>query len=228
MTTLTYITQPDATTLTATITDYRNRDTGVGLILDQTIFYVQGGGQPSDHGHIKIGTKDFEVTKVIRDRDDILHFGSFSTMDLKVGDQVVLTIDKGFRDQCSRLHSAGHMIDILVHEFYPHLTDGKGYHYPDGAYCEYHINDQILEENETIKLAIQTAADEFINQNIPVEITIDNNHTRYGQPLRTMNFKGHEAMGCGGTHIQSSAELADFTIRSIKIKKGVLKVGYDV
>lgn len=80
---------------TATIQDITTTDDNkTALILDQTIFYPQGGGQPYDIGTITDKSGEFAVDEV-RFKDGIVyHFGSFTSSTLQKGQQVQLAIDK--------------------------------------------------------------------------------------------------------------------------------------
>ena len=66
----------------------------------------------------------------------ILHYGSFP--DVKIGDILKLNIDLEHRKFCSRLHSAGHLLDIAMRRAgRTDLQPAKGYHFADGPYVEY-------------------------------------------------------------------------------------------
>ncbi|KAG4421139.1 hypothetical protein IFR04_005782 [Cadophora malorum] len=152
------------------------------LITDETIFYVQGGGQPSDTGTISTSSSStsssteseapskstFEVTAVRHPAAGgaILHFGRFnptSQPSLKVGDEIQQSIDGAKRDHYSRLHTAGHIlglaINALMHDgtLPSTLVESKASHYPDSAAVEFVglIDSKHL-------AAIQKKTDEFV------------------------------------------------------------------
>lgn len=72
-----------------------------GLLLDQTNFYAESGGQENDTGSITIdGEADFEVTDVQVYNGYVLHIGQLKEGELKVGDEVICTYDEvSFRGQ---------------------------------------------------------------------------------------------------------------------------------
>src|SRR5579872_4021467 len=123
---------------TATILDVAHTEQGTPiLILDQTIFYPQGGGQPYDQGTITKPDAQFQVAEV-RFKDGIVsHIGEIKQGAFNVGDSVALHVDEKRRIFNSRNHSAGHLVDHAMNNLGLHLVPGKGYHYPDGAYVEY-------------------------------------------------------------------------------------------
>lgn len=156
---------------TAMITDiYELQDCKYGNIcicLNQTIFHPQGGGQPSDIGHISLlhftseknNVNDNDVTindpsfnvKFVRKsliNDKIIeHIGNFNTnnqidslQQLFINKPITMQINSELRLIHSRLHSAGHIIDVAMDKigYSSVLTPTKGYHFQDGMNW-YHI-----------------------------------------------------------------------------------------
>jgi len=97
------------------------------LILDQTVFYPQGGGQPSDKGTIKSQTAELHVKSVEYNGGEIKHVGTFNGK-FAVGDQVNLVIDWSLRLKNIQLHTAGHLLDLVVRQIYPKLIPIRGMH----------------------------------------------------------------------------------------------------
>ncbi|MBI3458970.1 hypothetical protein HY061_01765 [Candidatus Azambacteria bacterium] len=111
---------------------------GMAVILDQTIFYPQGGGQPTDTGTIVSELAEFQVIKVLyRPDGTIAHYGSLLNGELKAGDKVILSINENWCILNARNHTAGHMLAFATEKSYPQLVGIKGYHFPDGPYVEF-------------------------------------------------------------------------------------------
>ncbi|PIS39583.1 MAG: alanyl-tRNA editing protein AlaX, partial [Candidatus Nealsonbacteria bacterium CG08_land_8_20_14_0_20_38_20] len=92
--------------------EIKENEKGKAVILDATIFYPQGGGQPADKGEIVSGDNIFVVSDVRLDESGtVWHFGEFKTGEFKQGDKVDLKIDKDRRILNAKLHSAGHLLD---------------------------------------------------------------------------------------------------------------------
>lgn len=81
-----------------------------GVILDKTIFYPRGGGQPEDKGLIIAG-REYEVTGFERNEEGIIHKVEPG---LAVGDIVKLKIDWEYRYQLMRHHTALHILSAVV------------------------------------------------------------------------------------------------------------------
>ena len=112
-------------------------DDRVALIIDRTIFYPQGGGQPYDIGSIDSATAHFNVEEV-RFKDGIVyHIGMIEKGSLHKGDDAILRVDQERRMYNSRNHTSGHVVDIAMSNIGMNLTPGRGYHFPQGAYVEY-------------------------------------------------------------------------------------------
>ena len=115
------------------------------VVLDRTIAYPAGGGQPSDTGRIvSPNAVAFVVTSVASTRDGtVTHLGSFETegaTPFAVDDEVTVTVDADRRLLHARIHSAGHLLDVAMTNigFGPNvMVPAKGLHQPDQAYVEY-------------------------------------------------------------------------------------------
>lgn len=97
------------------------------LILDQTIMYPMGGGQPSDKGEISGKEGVLKIKAVDYNGGAIKHIGRLSGI-LKAGDNVKITIDWADRYEHMQLHTAGHLLDAVVRKLYPALVPTKGVH----------------------------------------------------------------------------------------------------
>lgn len=97
------------------------------LILDRTIFYPQGGGQPSDKGVIATDTAVLKVKHVDYNKGEIKHEGTI-TGQFSVGQQASLQLDWTQRLKSMQWHTAGHLVDFIARENYPSLIPIQGVH----------------------------------------------------------------------------------------------------
>ena len=233
MTKLNYLEDTYRSESEAVVKEIKDTERGKAIILDQTIFYPQGGGQPADQG--KICTKEavFMVTDVRMDEDGTAyHFGEFEKGELSEGDTVNLQIDMEKRLQNAKLHSAGHLLDAAVEKL--GITDikpVKGFHFPEGPYVEY---EGTLENPQDYIPKIEEAVNELIAENVELEkeeLSYDEAEKKGiwappGKSARIVNFKGYKSCGCGGTHVKSAGEIGKITIRKISSKKGKTRIAY--
>lgn len=226
--------------------------------LGETIFYVQGGGQPSDTGNISIsrGSKEqiFSVKAVrygIEGR--VLHFGHFEPTDdpFTKAETVTLKIDGERRDIHSRVHTAGHLIGLAVRSLalttpdLKDVTELKASHYPGACFVDF--KGSIAGDH---KAAIETNASAFVTSDLPIKIDwyapdeLKENGviTAEGMPIvagdsgkvRVVDIVSagpggsRGAYPCGGTHVPETGKVGRVVVRNIKRQKGNSKVSYEV
>ena len=208
------------------------------IVLDQTIFYPQGGGQPADRGVIEGEQGAFNVEDVRFVDGIVKHFGTFTRGIFAVGDPVTCFIDEERRALMSRIHSAGHVLDMAVTALGYGWKPGKGFHFPEGPYVEYSGVTQELDK-EKIKADIEQRCNEFITQALPVKFSFMEkdkmaevcnfvpDYLPADKPARVVLF-GNYGVPCGGTHVQSLAAIKNMSIRKIKIDGDTIRVSYEV
>lgn len=225
---------------TATFIDITQTEGGkTALVLDQTIFYPQGGGQPYDTGIISQGANEFKVDEV-RFKDGIVyHIGSFIRGLIEKGAQVTLTIDEPRRKFNRRNHTAGHLIDVAVKNLGLSLIPAKGYHFPDGPYVEY-IGLMDEAQKEELKSKIETEVNRFIQLKLPMvakQVTYEElkelcdfvpEYLPKDKPIRIEKIGDYKAHPCGGTHVSNTEEVGQVTIEKLKSKSGNTRVSYKI
>ena len=228
MTELLYLKNQDLFQGSAKVLEIIQFENQFGIVLDQTIFYVQGGGQPGDRGLITNQGGIFEVNKTVFDAEGkALHLGRFIEGGFGIDSEVNLKIDLPSRQLNSKIHSAGHLIDLAVKNCGLNWLPGKGFHYPEGSYVEYSTRAVNLDLEE-LKKEIQSEYNKLTASDLKVEISFETNSLFKGQPLRKMSFAGFGELPCGGTHVKSTLELKDFKITKIKQKGEIIKVSYSL
>lgn len=214
--------------------------TGVGVdpkqgrfvLLDKTHFHPQGGGQLSDIGTIN-GIAITFVSKMPLPGEghvfDVRHHYAGDTDLFTVGQEVSYEVDQARRKTAAAWHSAGHLLAAVVEKCFPQIEGVNGHHFPKEGRVEFQLR---KEEGSESKSDATLPTKEEINESIPpllsaaihtgTKVIVDNG------ALRTVAFEGYRKVPCGGTHIESASELPEVTLRSVEIKKGVLKIGYDL
>jgi Ser-tRNA(Ala) deacylase AlaX len=212
---------------------------GRGIVmLDQTIFYPQGGGQPYDQGTIEHASAKFLVEEVRFVDGIVKHIGRFEDRRFDVGQTVTCKVNSERRQLHSRIHSVGHLVDMAVRQLQLNWIPGKGFHFPDGPYVEYTGSLEGM-DREKLKADIEHACLQFIQEDLPTEARfIEKEHLQTicafvpenipeGKPSRVILF-GDFGVPCGGTHVRSLGEIQSMTIRKIKPEGGKIRVGYQV
>lgn len=245
------------------------------VTVKETIFHPKGGGQPSDTGIIKAiaapgrnqGKEDeeeendnepviFQVHLVRKSPTfQILHAGHFttSTATFTRGQHALQILDSAKRDYHSRLHTAGHIIDVAVDLLIAAgtgtgtgttigpLQKSKANHAPGEACVEWrgHIPSDL-------KTTIQDKANEIVQRNLPVNILWwteeqlrvesegnvvppDTIPPPENGLYRVVDIGGlGNSCPCGGTHLPRTGDVGFITVRKVSRQKGVSKVSYEV
>ena len=221
------------------------------VVLDRTVFHPQGGGQPSDTGIVETidGSARFEVMLCRADAATgvVTHGGRWlvgSETDMPPGTSVRLTVDGEKRLLHSRIHSAGHAIDVAVsklaaagNEYAAGLVPTKGYHFPDAPSVEYR-GKVPADAAEAMVGELQAVLDDLVREDIAtickevLASEVDPNYLATGFPLdeklRVVGVAGNLLCPCGGTHVDTSSALRGLKITRVKTKKGATKVSYVV
>lgn len=222
----------------STILDINPKNDLYTLILDQTIFYPQGGGQPYDTGIIENEAGKFLVGEVRFVDGFVKHIGKFEYRKFDIGDLVNCTVNKKRRELNSRLHSAGHVIDMAVNTLKLNWILGKAFHFPDGPYVEYTGN---LEGHgkEKLKIDLENLSNKFIKEETKTKlIFMDKEEMKKicphvpdylpaGKPSRVVMY-GNFGVPCGGTHVSKLSDIKKISVRKIKQSGSNIRVGYDI
>lgn len=231
------------------------------VILNSSIFYPQGGGQPSDVGKLVIDdgdeTIEFHVTLVkANEKAQILHHGIdqggfFAKLTSAANDtdlSIRCLVNEEKRMIHSRLHTAGHVLDVAMTNCgfdSTRLKPTKGYHFLDDPNVMYDIvvGGSGITPVELADLPALLTAEvrRLIEANIATiveDMPKDEAQTKCGDPttdlslypdmVRMVSIAG-AYIPCGGTHLQSTSEIGmDFQVTKCKKKKQTVKVSYKI
>lgn len=212
--------------------------TATSITLDQTIFYPQGGGQPTDIGVIENDSGKFTVESVRNNDGIVKHNGRFEQGNFQVGDIVHCSVNQMKRELHNRLHSGGHVVDMAIHALNLNWIPAKGYHFPDGPYVEYQGSLEGIDK-EKFKSEVENLVMKFIKEDHETKVvfiekdklhTLCHNVPDYlpaNRPVRVVMY-GSFGVPCGGTHVNSLSQIKSMSIRKIKQNGDYVRVSYDV
>jgi len=223
----------------AKVLEVREEEGRAVVILDETIFYPQGGGQPYDNGFISGQSGKFIVEEVRFVEGIVKHIGKFESGNIAAGEEVELIVDKERRELNSRIHSGGHVLDMAIYDLNLPWIPGKGYHFPQGPYVEYAGSLDGM-DREKLKVDIENSSNKFIAENRQTKLVLMEKEKMHevcrnvpenlpeGKPARVVMY-GDFGVPCGGTHVSQLSEIKSMTVRKIKQEgSGTVRVAYDV
>ncbi len=239
MTKLLYLENQELFTTTAKIKYAHSDDKGFYLILDQTLFYPQGGGQPADKGNIKINKHIFPINDV-RDIDgEVRHYTTAQTNELL--DKLTaatIEVNKARRILNTCYHTAGHLVAAVVEKLSPTMQAIKGHQFPGEAYVEFlqvpntDSSSFLMQlQKELSKIIINGADVKTLNLD-PITAKKIMANLLYDLPmnkeLRICKIEGFDPVPCGGTHITNLKQIGNLLITKCKSKKGRTKIFYEL
>ncbi len=170
------------------------------VVLDETYFYPEAGGQPFDTG--RIGNSNVINTQIDKETSEIFHTVDVSTP-LTIGEKISCSIDWDKRYKYMRLHSA-------LHVLYLAFTSKYGECKLRGATIE--------EEKARLDVEYFDAIDlDLITQKTNDIISLDLDITTYADPnkknYRYWKMGDFPEIPCGGTHVKNTSEIGNATCK---------------
>ncbi|MBO0653982.1 alanyl-tRNA synthetase [Streptomyces triculaminicus] len=213
-----YLTQTYTYEARTTILSSTSSAAGIRLALVDNIFHPQGGGQPSDRGWVD-GIPASPVREPGSERVclDLAPESGDDRSAFSEGQAVTAAIDAEQRRLFAALHTAGHLVDALIDPFGVRHVGSN--HFPGQARVEYELDGAEVDK-ERMADSLREGVAKAMSQALPVI-----SGEREGR--RTITIEGFATEFCAGTHVTDLSCLADVAIRSIKVKSGRLKVGYE-
>ena len=222
------------------VNEIKENDDGV-IILNQTPFYGESGGQVGDTGEITSGEFKFMVTDVQKKLGDLfVHYGKVISGSIKVKDNVEMKIDVERRNNIRAYHSATHLLhESLRRVLGTHVTQKGSLVAPDRLRFDFShmkpISEQEIEKIEGhVNSMVEKKSDVKTRIMTPKE-AVDNGALalfgeKYGEEVRVLSM-GDEKENyfstelCGGTHVRNTGDIGKFKIISqSSIASGVRRV----
>ena len=216
------------------------------VVLDQTPFYAEMGGQTADHGRItdsdSIENPDencallFHVNNVQKNKGGkFMHYGKLLKGSLKVGDTVAASIDTVRRAAIRRAHSATHLLDAaLVKVLGDHVHQAGSLVEPDRLRFDFThfegITPQQLNEvedlvNDAILDGLTITTEELPLDEAKARGAVATFGEKYGQTVRVVTMGDFSMELCGGTHLDNTAKVGMFRIKSeSSVASGVRRI----
>ena len=194
------------------------------VVLDQTPFYAESGGQVGDKGELKGANFSFAVEDTQKYGQAIGHIGKLAVGSLKVGDAVQADVDEARRARIRLNHSATHLMHAALRQVLGTHVSQKGSL----------VNDKVLRfdfsHNEAMKPEEIRVVEDLVNaqirRNLPIETNIMDLEAakakgamalfgeKYDERVRVLSMGDFSTELCGGTHASRTGDIGLFRIIS--------------
>ena len=206
------------------------------LVLDQTPFYAEMGGQVADHGVVENDGFRFQVSDVQKNKGGkYMHYGRVLSGNVKVGDTVTASIDAKRRRAIQRAHTATHLLHKALQTVLgDHVHQAGSLVEPDFLRFDFtHFSAMTPEELSEVNRLVN----ESILEGYPVDTKVMDIEEakktgatalfgeKYGDTVRVVDMGGYSVEFCGGTHLDNTAKAGVFHISSeFSVASGVRRI----
>lgn len=204
------------------------------IILDQSIFYPGGGGQPPDRGLISFAEKTLSVKRARKKGDDLLHIVEGTETLPPVGTTVHGEIDWENRYQLMRTHTALHILcGVIFRDYGASVTGG------DMEPLKGRMDFEFETMRKELVEAIEKSINEEVSNQHPIHVDIlpreeafkipDLIRTKINllpegiQEVRVVEIVGLDLQADGGTHVNNTAEVGHIRVVDYKSKGKINK-----
>lgn len=208
----------------------------VQIVVNQTPFYAESGGQVGDTGLIKTESGAARVTDTKKVSGLVIHFAEVTMGEISQGQGAQLVVDHARRGQIRANHSATHLLhEALRHALGDHVAQRGSLNADDRLRFDFSHNKAVAAEELA---AVEAEVNAYIRQNTPVETRImspDDARAlgaqalfgeKYGDEVRVVSMGRQDGSGkgldkatyslelCGGTHVARTGDIGAFVLLS--------------
>lgn len=202
--------------------------TEVQVVLNQTPFYAESGGQLGDKGYLQSGENGdgllVRIDDVKKESDFFVHFGFVERGTIKVGDSLTAKIDNSGRRRIQANHTATHLLQSALRKIVDDsISQAGSLVSTDRLRFDFNspraVTAEELEKIEDLINSWIAEAHAAEVAEMPIAQAREKGATamfgeKYGDVVRVIDFPGVSMELCGGTHVSNTAEIGLFKIVS--------------
>ena len=194
------------------------------VVTDKTVFYGEGGGQVGDSGVITLGDTILTVTDTKKTDGVYLHECRVENGQIKIGDELTLTVDASRRSAIKRNHSSAHLLQAALRTVLGTHVEQAG-SYVDEHRVRFDFTHLAALTREEIA-AVETLVNKAILEAELCSTTVTDIDSarkmgamalfgeKYGSTVRVVKIGSTSTELCGGTHVGNTGEIGLFKIIS--------------
>ena len=199
------------------------------IVLDNTPFYPEGGGQVGDKGTLVSANETIEIIDTKKENNLILHFAKQLPENIEAG--FVAKVNTDLRTSTSKNHSATHLMHLALRTILGTHVEQKGslvnpnYLRFDFSHFSKVSDEELRQVEASVNAQIEAQLQLVEHRNIPIKEALDKGAMalfgeKYGDNVRMIEF-GNSKELCGGIHVKNTAEIWHFKI----ISEGAVAAG---
>lgn len=202
--------------------DCAEAGTEIQVILKETPFYAESGGQIGDKGYLSGDNLLIRILDVQKESGIFVHFGRVERGIIEVGNQVTAQVDRTCRSRAQANHTATHLLQSAL-KLIVDPTISQAGSLVDFDRLRFDFNFSRPLEGEELQ-KIETQINTWITEGHPTDISIMSLNSakekgaiamfgeKYGEEVRVIDIPGVSMELCGGTHVNNTAEIGLFKI----------------
>ena len=199
------------------------------IVLDNTPFYPEGGGQVGDKGTLVSANETIEIIDTKKENNLILHFAKQLPENIEAG--FTAKVNNDLRGSTSKNHSATHLMHLALRNLLGNHVEQKGslvnpnYLRFDFSHFSKVSDEELRQVEASVNAQIEAQLQLVEHRNIPIKEALDKGAMalfgeKYGDNVRMIEF-GESKELCGGIHVKNTAEIWHFKI----ISEGAVAAG---
>ena len=199
------------------------------IVLDNTPFYPEGGGQVGDKGTLVSANETIDIIDTKKENNLILHFAKQLPENIEAG--FVAKVNTDLRTSTSKNHSATHLMHLALRTILGTHVEQKGslvnpnYLRFDFSHFSKVSDEELRQVEASVNEQIEAQLQLIEHRNIPIQEALDKGAMalfgeKYGDSVRMIEF-GESKELCGGIHVKNTAEIWHFKI----ISEGAVAAG---
>ena len=192
------------------------------IVLDNTPFYPEGGGQVGDKGTLVSANETIDIIDTKKENNLILHFAKQLPQNIKAS--FVAKVNTDLRISTSKNHSATHLMHLALRTILGTHVEQKGslvnsnYLRFDFSHFAKVTEEELRQVEVSVNAQIEAQLQLVEHRNIPIKEALDKGAMalfgeKYGDTVRLIEF-GESKELCGGIHVKNTAEIWHFKIMS--------------
>ena len=199
------------------------------IVLDNTPFYPEGGGQVGDKGTLVSANETIDIIDTKKENNLILHFAKQLPENIEAG--FVAKVNTDLRTSTSKNHSATHLMHLALRTILGTHVEQKGslvnpnYLRFDFSHFSKVSDEELRQVEASVNQQIEAQLKLVEHRNIPIKEALDKGAMalfgeKYGDNVRMIEFGDSKEL-CGGIHVKNTADIWHFKI----ISEGAVAAG---